>query len=66
MSGSYVRAYYQVPAYRGDRVVIDSRPGVITGFNHQYLLVRFDGETDSVPAHPTWRVTYLADPAVTR
>jgi len=59
MNGTFVRDYYQVPAYDGGRVVIDERPGVIIGFDQQYLLVRFEGATEPVPAHPTWRVTYL-------
>jgi hypothetical protein len=62
MSAAYVRAYYRVPAARGMRVTVDGRPGVITGFRDAGLRVRFDGETRSTPAHPTWRVQYPTTP----
>lgn len=58
--GGYVRFNYRVPAYRDGRVVVDGEPGTISGFDGQYLLVRFDDEAVPVPAHPTWRVEYLA------
>lgn len=32
---------------------------MITSFRNGGLMVRFDGETHSMPAHPTWRVQYL-------
>lgn len=57
-SGDYVRSHYKVPAHVDGRVTVDGRPGVITGFQAARLLVRFDGESESVPVHPTWRVTY--------
>jgi hypothetical protein len=59
MTARYVRAHYRVPARRGGRVVVDGTPGVITGFDQQYLSVRLAGTRRSVPVHPTWRVTYL-------
>lgn len=58
-SAEYVRRWYKVPAKRGVRVVVDGKPGVITGFHNQYLRVRFDGNKYADPCHPTWRVTYL-------
>lgn len=59
MSAEYVRRTYGVPAKRGGRVIVDGHKGVITSFRDGALRVRFDGETRSVPAHPTWRVQYL-------
>jgi hypothetical protein len=62
-SGEYVRNYYRVPSEVDVRVVFDGKPGVITGFTAAYVLVLLDGATESVPVHPTWRMTYL--PAAT-
>lgn len=62
-SGAYIRETYDVPAHRHGHVLIDGHHGVIVGFEGQYLLVQFDGETAWVRAHPTWHVLYLADPA---
>lgn len=59
----YVRTTYGVPAKRGGRVTVDGRPGVITGFRHGKLRVRFVGLRYAIPAHPTWRVEYLDAPA---
>lgn len=62
MSAAYVRRYYGVPARRGARIEFDGRPGVITSCPGAYVRVRLDGETRSVPVHPTWRMTYLPGP----
>lgn len=61
MTAEYVRSYYKVPAKKGMRVHVDNRPGVITGFRNQYILVRFDLYPLAGPrsCHPTWRVTYF-------
>jgi hypothetical protein len=59
VSLGYIRDYYQVPAKRFGRVVVDGKPGVIVGARAASLSVRFDGERHTTPAHPTWRVTYL-------
>jgi hypothetical protein len=56
MSAAYVRGYYDVDYRIGDRVTVDGRPGVIVSFPGAYLGVRFDGETITSRAHPTWRV----------
>lgn len=61
MSAAYVRMYYGVPARKGMRVTVDSRPGVITSFPGAYIAVLFDGARRAVPAHPTWRVTYQTE-----
>jgi len=61
MSGraEWIREYYGVPAYRGDRVSVDGQLGVITAFKDGKIRVRFDGLRYSLPVHPTWRVRYL-------
>lgn len=65
LGGSYVRGYYNGPAHKNGRVTVDGKPGVIAGFEDQYLLVLFNGGTEPDRAHPTWRVVYLdADRAV--
>lgn len=61
MSAEYVRRYYRVEFKRGDRVVVDGRPGVVVSFPAQYLGVRFDGETRTSRCHPTWRVEREGD-----
>lgn len=62
MSAAYVRSYYGVPAKRGMRVTVDGRPGVIVSFPGASLGVRLDGQRHTIPAHPTWRVTYHVAP----
>ena len=56
MSAEYVRRHYGVDYRRGDRVLVDGRPGVIVSFPDQYLGVRMDGEKHTSRCHPTWRV----------
>ena len=56
MSAEYVRRYYAVDYKRGDRLIVDGRPGTLVSFPDQYLGVRFDGETFTSRCHPTWRV----------
>lgn len=56
MSAAYVRRYYAVDYHRGDRLIVDGRPGLLVSFPGQYLGVRFDGEKFTTPCHPTWRV----------
>lgn len=61
MSAQYVRDYYGVPAKRGQRIIVDGRPGVITSFDRSgaHINVRLDGDKHPTPCHPTWRVEYL-------
>lgn len=61
MGAEYVRSYYKVPAKRGMRVHVDNKPGMITGYRGQYILVRFDDpHVKGVwPCHPTWMITYF-------
>lgn len=58
MSFEYVRRWYKVPAKRGMRVTIDGQGGRITSGRGGCIMVRFDGVKFSIPAHPTWKVTY--------
>jgi hypothetical protein len=67
VSLSYVRNYYRVPAYRGDRIEYDGgdphdgpQLGTITGAKDGRIRVRFDGQKRPVSLHPTWHVTYLS------
>lgn len=56
----YIRQAYSVPAAVNVRVFFRHRAqfGTITGADGQYILVRFDGETRSLPCHPTWEMEY--------
>lgn len=60
--GGYVRDYYGVPAWPGGEVEFDGTHAVITGFTGAYVLILRDGDTESVPVHPTWHMTYLSAP----
>lgn len=62
MSMEYIRNTYGVPAKRGMRVTAYGKPGVITGAEGAYIMVRLDGKTFSLPHHPTDEIVY--DPAV--
>lgn len=61
MSLEYIREYYNVPAYEGQRVTFLKVPAVIVGASNQYLTLRFDGqvEPDNGRFHPTWEIVYL-------
>jgi len=61
MSAEWVREHYHVPAKRGMRVRVDGREGVIVSCSH-YIHVRFNGDRQSTPCHPTWEVEYLGVP----
>lgn len=56
MSAKYVRDFYGVDYKRGDRLTVEGRPGTLVSFPQQYLGIRFDGETRTSKAHPTWKV----------
>lgn len=58
MTADYVRRTYDVDVKVGQRITVDGRPGTVVSFPGQYLGVRFDGETRTSRAHPTWRVDY--------
>jgi hypothetical protein len=56
-----IRKSYGVPAWRNARVLVEGRPGVVTGSDGTYLLrVRFDGEKKPDLVHPRWGVWYLS------
>lgn len=57
MSAAYVRHRYGVDFKKGDRLVVDGKPGTLVSFPDQYLGIRFD-ETPrhTSRAHPTWLV----------
>ena len=61
MSAEYVRRYYAVSFKRGDRVVVNGRPGKIVSFPGAYIAVRFDGERVPKRCHPTWKVEQEAE-----
>lgn len=54
----YFRDQYGVPAYKGVRVWLDGKPGVIVGSDGPHLRLRLDGEKRTVCAHPTWMMEY--------
>jgi len=55
--GSYIRAYYGVPAELDREITFQGRSATIVGFDGSRLRIQLDGET--VPVHPTWQVDYL-------
>ena len=57
MTASYVRRTYGVTYRRGDRLVVDGKPGTLLSFPGAYLGVRLDGPTRTSRCHPTWRVS---------
>jgi len=54
----YVRNYYKVPAKKGGRVVAYGKPGVITGGQGQYVLIKLDTLKHANPYHPTDGIVY--------
>jgi len=60
-----VREHYRVPAFIGSRVRFTFQgvhTGTITGFDGQYLIVKWDGEGRvryRARVHPTWELEYL-------
>ena len=57
----YVRDYYGVPAYKGMRVSVYGKEGVITGGDGSYICVRVDGQKHSGNYHPTDGVVYKVE-----
>ena len=57
----YVRDYYGVPAYRGVRVNVYGKDGVIEKGEGAYIMVRVDGDRHARPYHPTDGVTYKVE-----
>ena len=60
--GHHIRAFYNVPAEIGTRVIALDDPGTIVGFHKQYLVVALDRCPDAKPEmfHPTYRIQYIA------
>ena len=54
----YVRDYYQVPAYKGVRVTVYGKSGLIVGGDGPYIRVKVDGQKHAGNYHPTDGVTY--------
>ena len=62
MSLKYIRKTYDVPAVKGERVIIFSgQSGTITGAINSYLLILIDGEKKAKPFHPTWNIDYFSN-----
>lgn len=68
MSMQYIRDYYEVPAFRGDRVEYtpcegskdaEGRMGIICGAQGQYLKVRLDGDRHAGIYHPVWQLRFI-------
>lgn len=64
-NGDYVREYYQVPAYKGQRVRWRGQDATIVRFDLAYLVLELDGHDpladdgpEQVTVHPTWEVDY--------
>lgn len=62
---NYIKDYYKVPAEIGARIEYSGNDakglqlGTIRGADGPYLLILLDGEQESRPYHPTWRIRYL-------
>jgi hypothetical protein len=65
VSAEHVRARYNVDYKRGERLIVDGRPGTLVSFPGQNLGIRFDGQKRTRPCHPTWRVRRPAQPEPT-
>lgn len=62
MSLQQIRNYYQVPAFRGRRILFEGRPGVIVGSCRPgglYLRARLDEDGQIYTLHPTWEIEYV-------
>ena len=62
----YIRNYYRLPAYVGQRVrYCGEHTGTITGGVGSYIKITFDGEEKEDPGryHPDWEMEYLEEEA---
>lgn len=59
----YIRAYYGVACYIGQRVRFEGRDAVIIGAKGAYLRLWFSGtrKRDGLLYHPTWHMEYLPE-----
>jgi hypothetical protein len=59
MTLEYIRDCYKVPAYEGNRVrYCRTAEGMLTGADGPHVLVLLDGDTESLPYHPTHDIEY--------
>lgn len=58
----YINRYYGLSVHKGQRVTAYGKPGVVTGAEGQYVLIRRDGEKHARPHHPTDQIVYEASP----
>lgn len=60
-----IRKIYGVPAKRGGRVMFTGggrvEYGTIKSARGRYLYIQLDGTKRSMPFHPTWSLSYIAD-----
>ena len=62
MSLEYIRNHYNVPAQKGERVVIFSgQRATIVGSHGPHLMIVVDGEQVAKPYHPTWNIDYFTN-----
>ena len=68
MSMEYIRKTYGVPAKRGGRVEYNANGGKIGGTIRSargpYIYVQLDGDSFTIPLHPTWQLRYLDEQEV--
>lgn len=56
----YIAETYGVCYRRGQRVIVNGKPGKITSTRGPHINVLFDGGKLPVPCHPTWRVKIVS------
>lgn len=65
MSMVRIRKIYGVPAKRGGRVLFTgsgrAEYGTIKSARGGYLNIQLDGAKHTMPFHPTWSLSYIAD-----
>lgn len=54
----YINRTYGLTVRKGQRVTAYGKPGVVTGVNGAYVMIRRDGEKQARPHHPTDQVVY--------
>ena len=58
MSMEYIRDFYNVPAYRGQRVKYCGNPGRIISTRAAYLNLKMDNGQIIRNVHPEWEMEY--------
>jgi hypothetical protein len=65
VSFDWIRKNYGVPAKKGGRVEYTGdaagapKLGTITGAEGGHVMIKLDGQKNSLPYHPTWELRYL-------